>query len=432
MATWDGFCASNPGFVHKVWTYESLAKLGGFFCSNMYPAPGGARMDRDTILLLALEILYQQGGFYVPLSTVYKSPPGDESVDSGFPPLTTSNGGLMKLGPILGCVADATGALEAIKMVYATGKPGLSQKTSKGSSVPSNICDQGYGDEFTAYTSFAEGSRFLGAEDIFFATKTKSPRGADGAGHIALAYAYDCQAPLQPVDYGSLSGLRSSPDTGKSLFVVDAQMAMYPNLLDTVPGFIYNATQSFGDDWSYLVIGMEWNTGADEEVVYKASGPFRVDGMTYVAIVVNEGKKTSLPESFLSGDGVVEDVLGKFDKEAVLCGAVRFAHTEEVSSIYRAMPVVQSVFSSLGHQIPSWDRDETEIHGCLLKGMRGGQMAFELSVDGEKRIMYRAFEDGGLNCEIKINQNATGRQLVDYFRVFRDHQVVLEGTNRLV
>jgi mannosyltransferase OCH1-like enzyme len=422
LSSWEEFCAAHDGFEHRLWTHESLAQLGGFFCANMYPAKGGRPTDSDTILLLALEVLYQQGGYYVPLSTLY-APESNSGKAEGLP--VPSGGEVLAVGSILASQPLSEGALAAIKSCYDTGKPRL---PSRGGAAAPNVRDQGYGDEVVCYASFAKESQFLGAAEIVFSTETGSPRGVSGAEQSALAFAYQCQTPLTVVSYGSLSSVRESKGDARTLFVTDAQMALYPVLFEAVPGFIYDAEQQ-EPDWSCIVIAMEWETGTDERVVYRTQSAARIEGATYVAVVLREGKKERLPDLFSGSDQIADWCLSKHAGEVVMCATFRFAHTEDVSTVYQAMPIVASVFLRIcGHTIPSWERDETEIHGSLLKGLVGGQLAFELAVDQEKRIMYRAFNpSGGLNCEIKINQGAGGRHVVDHARVFADHEVVFEG-----
>lgn len=415
-STWsEAFVNANPGWTYKSWNYDSLRKLGGFFCSNMYP-PEGRHMDEDTILLLALEILYKQGGYYVPLSTTYNPAAGDAST------CLPLRGDIKSVDGIVGCPPASPGALSAIRACYNTGKPSLPRSVSANGS----IVRQGFGDSIAAYASFPEGSRYLGASEIFFSSRTSAPRGAAGADISAMVFGYDCQVPCRMVSTEDLTAVRKC--TTSAVFVTDAQMALYPNLFDVIPGFIYRAGNEFGH-WDYIVVGMEWCAGRDGEDLFKACGPFRDEKMTYFAVICNDGNAAGLPETFADSNAVTETVLGHFNNKNVLIGAVRFAETEEISSIYRSMPIVEHSFHKMcGHTIPSWDRDETEIHGRLLKGLRGGQLAFEISVDEEKRIMYRAFNpDGGLNCEAKINVGPAGRHVVEYGRVFFDHTIIFEG-----
>lgn len=431
LASWDAFCRTNEGFGHKVWTHENLAELGGFFCANMYPPKGGRPMDEETILLLALEVLYKQGGYYVPLSFIHlvDSGKGERGYGSGNPEMTglpePTGDEVLRIGAIVGSRRGSRGALTAIKAFYDGGKTKL--PPANDTRIP-GILAQGCGDDIVAYASFAKKSQFLGAAEIMFCTETSSPRGAAGADQAAIAFAYQCQTPLMCVRYGSLEAVREHKRDVRTLFVTDAQMALYPVLFEAVPGFIYDAEQA-EPDWKFILVSMEWETGVDEHVVYRANGSGLSGNSTCVAVILREGTKRLLPPSFDSSQAIADWCIARRDTDVVMCGVARFAHTEEVSAVYRAMPVVASVFQSIcGHSIPSWDSDEREIHGSLLKGLVGGQMAFELAVDQEKRIMYRAFNPtGGLNCEIKINQGAGGRHVVEHARVFEDHQVVFEG-----
>jgi hypothetical protein len=55
-----------------------------------------------------------------------------------------------------------------------------------------------------------------------------------------------------------------------------------------------------------------------------------------------------------------------------------------------------------GHE-PPLDHDSEERNGNTLKAMKNGQVRYEMQVDGEHRVSFRAFnDDGGMNCEVHL------------------------------
>lgn len=81
MRTWyEDFVAENGSeWSYKVWTLEDL-KSGSYFCANMYH--NDRPMDAVALQLLAMEILYEHGGYYVPLSVLYHSQTGMYDLES--------------------------------------------------------------------------------------------------------------------------------------------------------------------------------------------------------------------------------------------------------------------------------------------------------------------------------------------------------------
>lgn len=376
-------------------------------------------MDRDTILLLAAEIVYKHGGYYVPLSCLYS--PAEEPVDGCGLPETRE---LARWNSVIAAPKQSTATLRFIKKYYDTG---ILELPFSIISSNANVVSQGFDDSVVAYVDFPTGSRFLGASEIYFSAKKVSTQRSCGCIHSALTLAYDFQVPIRSVDDGDLTGLHASTQDLRKILVTDADVALLPNLFDTIPGFIHRAGQD-ANDWDFILIGVEWDCGVNEEALHRSTSHIR-GNPSFFAVVLNNFSARYLPESFDSGSEVVDSVLRLSDQARVMTGVVRFAESEKATSLYQSMSVVASVFQRIcGHTIPPWHCDHREFQGNLLKGTRQGQLAYELCVDDERRVMYRAFNDnGGLNCEIKLNQGMGGRHVVDYARVFYDHAVVFDG-----
>ncbi len=415
--TWaKTFCGAHPTWTHRLWTYEDLKRESPYFCSHMYPDES-RQMDDETFKMLALEILFKHGGYYVPLTTLFKKSDADLSEELVFPP--ASKKGLVTAGTILGSIKGGLACLKLIKSFYALGKmPKLLAPAHCDDVVEMDVSDA-----ITCYSSYPQGSRYLGTGRIIFNTTGKYGKAALSR---ALLFAYDSQVPCFPFGDDSLASLLDNNNS--ALVWADASVSRYPRVVNEVAGLIYN-TEQMDRQWDYLALAIEWNTGCDEVVVRRMHGPSLSETEHCFAVAVNSGRGVKL--GFVRGTELVKTVLESHGKERVYAGTVRFAHDEGMSAIYSAMPIVEEVFLRLAnHYIPGWDTDAREVHGRLLKGMRSNQVAYELSVDEDRRVMYRAFnDDGGMNSEARISLGLGGHHVVDHVRVYFDHAIVYEGNN---
>lgn len=410
-----GFCEDNPGWTHKLWDFDKLRELGPFFCAHLYPKQGRP-MDAETLRLLALEVLFREGGYYIPLTTIYV--PGDgegESIEDAFPPRALK--GLAAAGTIVGSVKDGLSLLKAIRGSYELGRqPKLMRP---GTVSCSDVAEMRFPDADAAYLCYASGSRFLGAGEVHFPVS----KGIAGSAGCALTFAYDAQVPCYPLELTSLEGAAQAP--GSAVLFTDARAAALPRILDAVPGLLYH-TAKCEPDWDFLVLSLQWGAGVDDEVISPAECDFLPDGQHCFGIAVNKGRVGHLLD--MDGHMLARDVLARRSTGRVLVGTVLFAHDEALSAIYTAMGTVSDAFwRAAGHRVPGWDRDTTEVHGRLLKGLRSGQVAFEISVDEEQRVFYRAFnDDGAMNCEMRIAGAGPAQIRVESARVYYDHEVVFE------
>lgn len=440
--TWkDRFCGANSEWTHRLWTYEDLRnEKDGFFCSHLYPEEH-RHMDEQTLRMLMLEILYKHGGYYVPLSSVYDESEldADNAGESIFPPAQKKNGALTATsGGIVGSIKNGLACMKLIKATYELGKMPKIHITAGCTEVkPMDIPDS-----TTAYLAYPSGSRYLGVSKVIVSTKNKE-KPADLASTIV--YAYDGQVPIR-ICNDSVTGsdnevLAAVIENGEASAVVltDSDTAKYPRVMDSIAGLIYQTEQQTDKNWDYLTLSIQWNTGHSDEVVAPVNGSFLREDLHCFGVVVNQGNNCA--DEFLvdteDGDtndtnNIIARTLRMHGEKRVYSGTVRFTHDRSMSALYSSMPVVADVFHQIaGHSIPPWEAaEEREMHGRLMKGTRnGGQLAFELNVDDNNNIFYRAFnDDGGLNCEIRIKHGLSGRHTVEHARVYYDHTIVYEGS----
>ena len=413
----QNFCSDNPGWLHRVWRFDDLKSDGAYFCSHRYSAPS-RRMDDEAVRLLALEVLYKHGGYYVPLTSLYDKDLCNASGEGVFPPKTKK--GMATRGGIIGSVKNGLTCLKLIKSTYALGRM---PKVVGAAKRVSDVTEMGVSDAVAGYLNYPTGSRFLGAERLVYSTA-----GRNGTSTLptAVVFAYDAQVPIYPC--GSSELMTELTRSNSSVVVLtDADAIRLPRITDGVAGLLYRVQQQDAD-WDYLTLGLEWNAGVDEETIGRLYTPVLAENVHCFGVVVNTGRTAALDVSRADPIGAV---LERHNDAKVYAGTVRFAHNESLSAVYSAMPLVGDVMWRIaGHGIPGWECDHQEVHGRLLKGMRGGQLAYELIVDDNSNIMYRAFnENGGMNCEARITQGIGGRHMVQNARVYYDHTIVFEGNN---
>lgn len=411
--TWaQKLCSKHSDWSHKLWTYEELLKEKSYFCAHMYPE-AGRHMDEETMRLLALEILFKYGGYYVPLTTLHTDTE-DASGERSFPPRAKK--GFAVTGTIMGSAKQSLSCLKLVKSFYTLGKH---TKVASTSHPCADVVEMGVSDAIVSYQSYPIGSRFLGASRVLFPSNGKH---AAAAMSRALLFSYDAQVPCY--DGKDLSVLFESDDS--AVIFIDADVMKYQRVVDEIAGLIYK-TQQQDANWDYVVTAFEWNTGFNDETVERAHAPYLCDSAHSFAVVVNTGRAAQLVGC--EPAQLIETVLHMHNNRRVYVGTVRFAENESLSAVHTAMPVVRDVFLRIaGHHVPDWECDEREEHGRLLKGVRGGRLAYEISVDDERRIMYRAFnDDNGMNCEAKISQGFGGHHVVEHARVYFDHTIVYEG-----
>ena len=420
------FCKANPGWSYKCWT--SIAELkGDYFCCNMY-SDQAWQMDALAVRLLALEVLFKHGGYYVPLAVPWTAyphkfktlkgvnveelsmDPNDEAscfsssnLESGF----VDEEGLC----IVGSAKGAGACLDKIKSMMMLGKPAKNDRFLS------------YPDSVTSYLDFPTWTRFMGAEEMYdLCAEVRSDK-------AMASWSYDTVVPCYRLARGEREALRSSDR--RALVITDPELFYYKDLMDSIPGKISTLDQQHGS-WQIMLLAIEWETGEAGLTLYPLTCGARPRSLLYVGMVINKGWAKLLPALDPIVDfqkELYEHVTNRWQNLKVHVGCEKFVHDRKLANIYRAIPSIQHAFRTLANHEPPLDFDSQERSGNTIKGMRNGQICFELQVDDERRATFRAFnDDGGINCEARVVSGGNGNR-VEWMKVFYNHAIVFERHN---
>lgn len=429
--TWShDFVHEHPDWSHKLWHKKSLHFLGGFFATNLYHDPSARKMDRTTLVLLGLELLYKLGGYYIPLSTTYVSAAKGQN-GCRFPPKEDISTELKKIGPILAAPPHSPKVLKHIAEIYETSQNTVDKETSENRFV--NVNEMGYEDHITSYFSFPASKEFSqqnGISAVAYVVGSGPEPGFGGFNSSepsVMSWAYQRRIPIARLKSVSEATTRFSDKT--LLIITCRDIALWHSLEASLSPLIDRAYNDF-PDWQFLTLGVEWDAGYDG---YELQNIEHVnwDAQKLCGFVVrsgslcNEMKDETDPESLKQLLWGADFCRGK----QVIAGVEKVAQSQEVSRIFRAKPLVEKIFKKIAdHDIPEWDADAVEHHGDLLKATKEGQLFYELSVDQELRVMYRSFnDDGGLNSELKANLQGNSSALIEWAKVYFAHQVIFEA-----
>jgi len=224
-----------------------------------------------------------------------------------------------------------------------------------------------------------------------------------------------------------------SPDCGLPLedgvatIITDGDLAQMPRLRDALPGMVDGLRHK---DWDVLLFGIEWSTGSDEVVVFNVPPGGRPRNSNCVGLMINverSRKRELLPTVLapcITEKGFDPSPLfNAADRLSLWFVAEKLVGTQEEARIWRSMPIVHRIFSQLAKHDPPLHFDDHELHGNLVKGKLHGRMVFEMIVEGNGAIMFRAWnEDNSPNCEMKTNGSK-----VEWMKTFYNHQVAFEA-----
>ncbi|KAI0563540.1 hypothetical protein FGB62_37g26 [Gracilaria domingensis] len=372
-------------------------------------------MDNDSLRMLALEVLEKFGGYYVPLTTVFI---GDENDPEVVEQVFGTGQGSFHKGSMFG--ASPKTCASKILNWYNKGSAEPSDR-----SLPSSlVADMRIGDDKAAFTSFKDGSRFLGASRIYYVSSGQEHKSNSSAA-AAMVWAYDCQVPI--FSFGSEEDTISSVNEsdGRAIFITDSLFGAFSCVINELPGVMYRFDQD-GTDWDFIVFNMEWEADSDGFEVYSASCPFRSPTARYLGFIANA--HTTKDMSSIS----IDQILARFDSGKVYVASEKSRHTAKLASIFRTMPSIEYACQTLAGYFPSFARDHDEVHDNLLRGFRNGQVAFELQVDDEQRVMYRSWgHSGAIDCECKIQPGMNGVS-VEFLRQYADGQVMHESAGKFL
>jgi len=219
-------------------------------------------------------------------------------------------------------------------------------------------------------------------------------------------------------------------EAGVALCITDGELVQLEGLRHEAPGFV-DRLQS--EAWDVVLLGMEWSTGANETILFRVPAGGRPQKASVVGLLVNaKGSKnmdTLRPvlQNCITDKGFdPSPIFNAADRLSLWFGAQKFADTVEAERIWKSMPVVHRIFTQLANHHPPLHFDSHEMHGNLIKGNLDGRMAFEMKVEPNGSILFRAWNDNNSpNCEMQCNPSK-----VEWMKVFYDHQVVFQAQNK--
>lgn len=213
------------------------------------------------------------------------------------------------------------------------------------------------------------------------------------------------------------------------LFITDGDFLQYKGLRMELPKHV-NELQSV--TWDALLLGIEWSTGSEEVVKFNVPLGGRPRNSSTFGVVVNASSKKLDILCPILGACVGEkgfDPSPLFDAANAISlwfSAEKFRGTPEESRIMRNMPVVHEAFHKISGHSPPLHYDRSELHGDRMKGWINERVVFELHVEANGSITFRAWnDDNSPNCEMRASSSK-----VEWMKVFFNHQVVFEAQNK--
>ncbi|OLP82875.1 putative glycosyltransferase [Symbiodinium microadriaticum] len=241
---------------------------------------------------------------------------------------------------------------------------------------------------------------------------------------IALAHMEDLLSMSNPAD-------GSYPlEEGTAFFLFDGELVQLVDLRQRLPGFIDRLSHQ---PWDILMLGMEWSTGADEIVLFNVPPGGRPRNSNCLAVLVNvagtrnmQALRPALQRCVTETGFDPSPLFGAANQLKLWFAAQKYPGTLEEARIWKSVPQVRNVFQQLAKHEPPIHCQTYEVHGNLLKGMQDGRMVFEMVLEPNGGIQFRAWnDDSSPNCEMK-----TGPGKVEWMKVFYNHQICFEAQNK--
>lgn len=251
--------------------------------------------------LFALEVLYNQGGYHVPLAV----PWADKSsilalADSNTAPIIRPNLDPCEKGSPFSQKNVEAGFVELEELGIVGASAGSGQllkkiKTLLGKSEFPMTCKDVYPrmlvpmDSQTSYLDFPDWSRCLGAEMIFdLGGSDQTERDAFWLASTFMVPAYG----LPRKNFASLKGVE-----GRFMAVTDPDLYRYRSLSDAVPGFITEMDTLHGaTGWHFICLVLQWKAGADAPVLDQVKHDGIPGDARFVGLVANRGAGALLPD----------------------------------------------------------------------------------------------------------------------------------------
>ncbi|CAL1143076.1 unnamed protein product [Cladocopium goreaui] len=412
---WDDFCKSHPGFEYRTWSKEQLQGRK-WFCANLYVEP----FDDHAITSLMMEILFEEGGFYVPLSTLHQPGYGEDAFfTEGFEGnFVEGNGG------VLGAGKGSPECFQRLMELYEKGAvPSMAPPGPEGP----RVLQMGFRDGMVLKARYPNRSRYLGAQQVVAFTAAGDQR----LELATLGFSYECQVPC--FSCKGVDAMREAVgDMGissKALFLTDREFFQMDRLRQELPGFL---DQLGVQGWDAVLLGVEWNTGQEEVVIFPVVPGGRPQNCKIAGLVVN----LAAPQNGAAlrralQRGITEDGF-EFASLFEAAGQIKlqflaekYAGSMEEARIFRSMPLVHRAFKTLADHEPPMHFEQHELHGNLMKGFLNGSLRFEMILEPNGGIMFRCWnEDNSTNSEVKMSDCN-----VEWLKVYFNHQVCKEIKN---
>lgn len=409
---WEGFKAGHPEFEYRTWSKEQL--LGQkWFCANLYVEP----LDDHAVTALMLEVLFNHGGYYVPLSTTCSVGPGrDPFFAAAGADFAEGSGGVCRVAK------GSPGCFRRLLELYEKGhvEPMLGPSTSGP-----RVVTMGFRDGAISKATFTTDTKYLGAAQVVACT------GDSRMETFAISWAYSCMVPCLCAKGNSsmLAALGEGGLSSTAVFLTDREILQMDRLRGEMPGILDRLPQG----WEVLLLGIEWSTGSEEVVSFNVppGGRPRNSKVTgFVANFTGFAQKKDLQaalQACITEEGFDPTPLfNAAGRLSLWFAAEKYAGSIEEARIWRSMPLVSRCFNHLARHSPPLDTDRQEIHGNLMKGWHHGRLRFETILEPNGGIMFRCWnDDNSTNCEMKSNGSA-----VEWMKVYCNHQVSFQEQNK--
>ncbi|CAJ1331979.1 unnamed protein product, partial [Effrenium voratum] len=153
---WEAFLQSHPGFQYRTWTKEQLQGRS-WFCANLYVEP----FDDHAITSLVMELLFEEGGFYVPLSTLHQ--PGcseDAFFTEAVSDAEEASDFVEGNGGVLGAAKGSPECFRRLMALYEKGQvPAMAPPGPEGP----RVVQMGFRDGMVQKARYGPITRYLGA-----------------------------------------------------------------------------------------------------------------------------------------------------------------------------------------------------------------------------------------------------------------------------
>ncbi|GAB0490388.1 hypothetical protein MMPV_001625 [Pyropia vietnamensis] len=451
MDTWVvDFVADHPGWVVRVWDAAGVRAefRDGLFAAHLYgaAAKAGDKDDPATVVrsgrlqLLALEVLYQCGGYVMPVSSMYMR--GVKGTDGGVPIFPTPpassvvDGVAAHSAGILAAPAGSAAVLAAIQAAAAA-PPGAPLPSPLGT-LPSfaNVHLTGFSDDVACGVSFPTTTTYLGASAVvLFGQCPPRPAGT------LLSWAYACQTPLGTATDG-VPGLPVAAATAPGPVVLVTNpltLAARPLLRAAIPGGVHDAAAGAGaSGWAALALGVAYDDAARKPGVTTAPAPEGMPaGVTPVGVVVPSGAAAVAATAAAATANLVATAA------AVGKGGGPWA-TVEASPLPSSADASVAALQRVGHLFRAFARGAEvpggggggdggaggvacpwgttpghvlEAAGDWVRGTNDGRLAFEVRLDEQGRGAYRCWgDDGCVRGEVRWTEGGAGGGRVEFLR----------------